>query len=433
LSEESDEQDYFDEDFEDDYDNEEDIISSLLNKDIENFQELYGKTSIEIRVHAGINEVDVILYIDMGFLDVHTSSAWGVNRDIPVTLHVHLQSASKYLDGPEPKIEVYQGSPDSKDKIIFGLGNQMRKIVEGFLSTQWKTTSNYFLEQAYETVAIREPVTSQLTPTNTPPSTLPDATSDSLMALLGMGFDLELAKQALEMCEQKVEKAVHLLTSGELLDDEDEEENKTEKDNASGATVPVEFERQDSQGARAMLSADNNLDKVKQIPSLEHGFLVQIMKYLLNRIPSLNEFCVICDERHVLETGLIKPCVCTRELCVFAFQTLGVMADTAESVATDADVVDLMIAMCNAAASSNRASVILDPYPSIVDPCNSHRLAMDPSKKNFEEVKTVLAAIINGREELLRGRCTHQSLKCALDQHHNLAFPLMQWYVVYHI
>jgi hypothetical protein len=49
LSEESDEQDYFDEDFEDDYDNEEDIISSLLNKDIENFQELYGKTSIEIR------------------------------------------------------------------------------------------------------------------------------------------------------------------------------------------------------------------------------------------------------------------------------------------------------------------------------------------------------------------------------------------------
>jgi hypothetical protein len=189
-----------------------------------------------------------------------------------------------------------------------------------------------------ETVAIREPVTSQLTPTNTPPSTLPDATSDSLMALLGMGFDLELAKQALEMCEQKVEKAVHLLTSGELLDDEDEEENKTEKDNASGATVPVEFERQDSQGARAMLSADNNLDKVKQIPSLEHGFLVQIMKYLLNRIPSLNEFCVICDERHVLETGLIKPCVCTRELCVFAFQTLGVMADTAESVATDADV-----------------------------------------------------------------------------------------------
>ena len=35
---------------------------------------------------------------------------------------------------------------------------------------------------------------------------------------------------------------------------------------------------------------------------------------------------------------LLQPCVCTRELCVFAFQTLGVMADAAEAIATDADV-----------------------------------------------------------------------------------------------
>ena len=34
----------------------------------------------------------------------------------------------------------------------------------------------------------------------------------------------------------------------------------------------------------------------------------QCMKYALNRIRSLNEFCVICDERHVLETGLLKVC-----------------------------------------------------------------------------------------------------------------------------
>ena len=39
---------------------------------------------------------------------------------------------------------------------------------------------------------------------------------------------------------------------------------------------------------------------------------------------------------------------------------------------------DLLIAMANAAANSPRANLILDPYPSIVDPENSHRLAMDP-------------------------------------------------------
>ena len=30
--------------------------------------------------------------------------------------------------------------------------------------------------------------------------------------------------------------------------------------------------------------------------------------------------------------------MCTRELCVFAFQTLGVMSDAAEAIATDGDV-----------------------------------------------------------------------------------------------
>lgn len=72
------------------------------------------------------------------------------------------------------------------------------------------------------------------------------------------------------------------------------------------------------------------------------------------------------------------------------------MADAAEAIATDADVsyllawtkvhlnhcdlqvVDLLIAMANAAANSSRANLILDPYPSIVDPDNPHRLAMDP-------------------------------------------------------
>lgn len=34
----------------------------------------------------------------------------------------------------------------------------------------------------------------------------------------------------------------------------------------------------------------------------------------------------------------IKPAVCTRELCVFSFYTLGVMSGAAEEVATGAEV-----------------------------------------------------------------------------------------------
>ena len=49
----------------------------------------------------------------------------------------------------------------------------------------------------------------------------------------------------------------------------------------------------------------------KKTPGLEKGFLVQVVRYALNRLQSLNEFCVICDEKHVLETGLIKVGVVT--------------------------------------------------------------------------------------------------------------------------
>lgn len=41
-------------------------------------------------------------------------------------------------------------------------------------------------------------------------------------------------------------------------------------------------------------------------------------------------------------------------------------------------VVDLLIAMANAAAQSARCNLILDPYPSIVDPKNTSQLALDP-------------------------------------------------------
>ena len=34
----------------------------------------------------------------------------------------------------------------------------------------------------------------------------------------------------------------------------------------------------------------------------------------------------------------LQPAVCARELCVFAFQTLGVMSEAAEDIATGAEV-----------------------------------------------------------------------------------------------
>lgn len=45
--------------------------------------------------------------------------------------------------------------------------------------------------------------------------------------------------------------------------------------------------------------------------------------------------------------------------------------------------------MANAAANSPRVNLILDPYPSIVDPENPHRLAMDPKVHKSSTVLVV--------------------------------------------
>ncbi|KAF2976818.1 hypothetical protein EK904_014977, partial [Melospiza melodia maxima] len=77
------------------------------------------------------------------------------------------------------------------------------------------------------------------------------------------------------------------------------------------------------------------------------------------------------------------PTVCERELCVFAFQTLGVMNEAADEIATGAQVVDLLVSMCRFALESPRKVVIFEPYPSVVDPNDPQMLAFNPRQLKF--------------------------------------------------
>ena len=101
---------------------------------------------------------------------------------------------------------------------------------------------------------------------------------------------------------------------------------------------------------------------------------------------------------HHLFNISIQPAVCTRELCVFSFYTLGVMSGAAEEVATGAEVVDLLVAMCRAALESPRKSIIFEPYPSVVDPTDPKTLAFNPKKKNYERLQKALDSVMSIRE-----------------------------------
>ena len=52
-----------------------------------------------------------------------------------------------------------------------------------------------------------------------------------------------------------------------------------------------------------LLFYTQNGKNAKVVPTLEYGFLHQIYTYLRNRIPTLSEFCVVCDEQHIFQNG----------------------------------------------------------------------------------------------------------------------------------
>uniref|UniRef100_A0AAY4B3P7 Poly [ADP-ribose] polymerase n=1 Tax=Denticeps clupeoides TaxID=299321 RepID=A0AAY4B3P7_9TELE len=341
-----------------------------LDADIEAVKDIYTDSAVSVREYGTIDDVDIDLHINISFLDEEVATAWKVIRTEPIVLRLRF-SLSQYLDGPEPSVEVFQ--PSNKDS--FSLGLQLKKILSTFTSQQWKHLSNEFLKAQQEkrhswfkaggTIKKFRAGLSIFSP-------IPKSPSFPLIQ------DTVL-KGKLNVPELRVTRLMNRSISCTMKNPKGELFSYPPNSQAGG--------------------------HCKNIPTLEYGFLVQIMKYSEQRIPTLNEYCVVCDEQHVFQNGsMLKPAVCTRELCVFSFYTLGVMSGAAEEVATGAEVVDLLVAMCRAALESPRKSIIFEPYPSVVDPNDPKTLAFNP-KGSYLEIKK------------------------QMDKLDPLAHPLLQWII----
>ncbi|XP_021359359.1 poly [ADP-ribose] polymerase 6-like [Mizuhopecten yessoensis] len=446
----------------DDYYNDEEMslevgINPVLDTDMEKLINIHGEDVLSYRLLDSIDEIDVELNIKLaGFIAKEIAEAWRLNSEEPLVVRIHL-SLTSYLDTPNPpKVEAFQ--PSKKEKC--GVGSQMRKILESFLSENWPKTSNDQLQAVHNfqerTMAMSSMETSQSSTTlSSAPITVDDK---DLASIMEMGFSAEQARNALILNRGDILKATNDL----FINSEVRQKGLTVPDNA-GKGPPVKgtmrqashppilkkikrgFGRQTSSVATASApkegasqdqsSSDLTLvpsstwlgKNAKRVPSLEHGFLVQLFQYIRQRIPTLNEYCVVCDEAHVFQNGaMLKPAVCSRELCVFAFQTLGVMSDAAEDIATGAEVVDLLIAMTRAACASTRKAVIFDPYPTIVDPKNNSELAFNPKSKDYAKVESALDSIISMQEMTRLGAA---NMKKKLEENNIYSYPLLQWMI----
>jgi len=169
-------------------------------------------------------------------------------------------------------------------------------------------------------------------------------------------------------------------------------------------------------------------DEEKMACSSEYGFLVMVAAYARKRLPSLNDYCVICDLPHVFSTGsMLKPAICSRELCCWSFQKLGVGTAAAEDIATEAEVVDLMVTMAIIAVNSSRRDLIFDPFPHVMDPDNPKNAILSPSNPDYAKACEVLNKLPS--VEKMSQASDFISLKDSMDNAHPLCWPLLQWII----
>ena len=153
------------------------------------------------------------------------------------------------------------------------------------------------------------------------------------------------------------------------------------------------------------------------------------ISYVIDRLRSLNAYCAICDEPHPFG-AMLQPTVCQRPLCAHQFANFGRLLVGATSLATHAEVLDLLIATTTLAARSARADDILTPRPWVPAQRGSSVLALDPDKPNLPLTREILgrfpaferinaAAYGDGTEGLRR----------LMDEQHPLALGLFEWIV----
>ncbi|XP_078531178.1 protein mono-ADP-ribosyltransferase PARP8 [Lissotriton helveticus] len=488
-----------------------------LEADLASVREVYGSSAVSLREYGAIDDVDIDLHVDVSFLDEEIAIAWDVIRTEPVIVRLHC-SLTQYLNGPVPTVDVFQISTKER----FGLGHQLKKIMQTFVTQQWKQSKEKINcpHKKITDKKVKSPLhifsTLRRSPSYPPPgcgknksklktedegiskthkllrrtcsSTVKTEDGCSTKSHRSFGRSLSSDPRVEEAMTLKQHKLLsrpcsasvkqedcitlkpHKLLTRSCSGDPRCEHNSTLKPHKplnrsysnnlrmeeldglknhkllkSYSSVPTSskgelLKEPITEGRR--LSLTSGLIGIltpssssqtapnygaKCIPVRELGFLVQTIKFAEQRIPVLNEYCVVCDEPHVFQNGpMLRPTVCERELCVFAFQTLGVMNEAADEIATGAQVVDLLVSMCRSALDSPRKVVIFEPYPSVVDPNDSQTLAFNPRKKNYERVMKALDSITSIREMT---QAPYLEIKKQMDKQDPLAHPLLQWVI----
>lgn len=170
----------------------------------------------------------------------------------------------------------------------------------------------------------------------------------------------------------------------------------------------------------------------------EGCFLLDLLCYLRLRLPTLNRYCVVSDKPHVFEPMLI-PTVSSRPDAMFTFDNFdGWWNLAAKDVASQAEVVDLLVHMAYAIFHSSRWDTLLG----IIDgPNHEHQEALFPTLTDPRDGKQVVSpklgsACIKRIRAVLAEICrigvdevSTERGKAELEHHDEIGWKLFQWII----
>eukprot|EP01027_Heterolobosea_sp_BB2_P015234 GEZU01021819.1.p1 GENE.GEZU01021819.1~~GEZU01021819.1.p1 ORF type:complete len:336 (+),score=91.71 GEZU01021819.1:156-1163(+) len=190
------------------------------------------------------------------------------------------------------------------------------------------------------------------------------------------------------------------------------------------------------------LDAGGHIDGLTQLSSTykysSNNFILEIFTYLIRRTHDVLGHCMICDEAVLSlaggvsvndEVDLSKPIICTKGTCQFNYQELGVCQSVpvcvcpcsiSEDIINNPNVVDLLISMCVASATSSRRDLIFEPYPS--------EFKDSTGKRDYSALDRILN-LIPSVDDMMAHCESETELVMFLNRHDpsNAVYRLLRW------
>jgi hypothetical protein len=340
-------------------------LDAELIQSLDKYGLRFGKQSIEIG-EVRLGKVDINLKFEHGLQNT-TCAAWGIIHNQPVIISLCIP-VQNFRVGEIPTVCVDQKriiisedldeDHEEDQKPPFIPKGQMSSIAAQYLKQNWfrkergnpskKESSKFF---------------------------------DNLAQLLTMGFAEKNARKALS-ATKTIEEALFYLTNSIIATNAEANAEANAEENGPNFVLEKAFETE--------------------------CIFIDLANYLRERLQTINEYCVICDQKHLYNMQMLQPAVCQRQLCAFAFQQLNVMADSASYIAMQKEVIDLLVSMAKLASKSARRELIFKPFPTIFAPGSGDSSPyLDGDKPNYPLAELELAKF---NSETIFNQSLHDSL-----------------------